>query len=82
MSMSSFDFIFVMVTYFEIYIIYVISSARSASPSLDELKYFSRHLERRMSRLIMVKNSGILPMSEGFMESESPCQVIFERSEY
>ena len=71
-----------MVTYFEIYIIYGISSDRSASPSLDELKYFSRHLERRMSRLIMVKNTGILPMSDGFMESQSPCQVILELSEY
>ena len=40
------------------------SSNRSVSPSLDELKHFSKHLERRMSRLIMVKNAGILSIMD------------------
>ena len=40
------------------------SSNRSVSPSLDELKHFSKHLERIMSRLIMVKNAGILSIMD------------------
>lgn len=59
-------------------ITYLCSSARSVSPSLDELKHFSKHLERRMSRLIMVKNAGILSLQDKEFNGTNSDQV-FQR---
>ena len=48
----------------KLFFLSIFTSARCVSPSLDELRHFSKHLERRMSRLIMVKNAGILTMQD------------------
>ena len=52
-----------------------IFSFRSISPSLQELKVFSKQLERRMSKLNIVENEDTLPNINAKMRSLSNDKV-------
>ena len=55
--------------------LFLIFSVRSFSPSLHELKAFSTQLERRMSRLNMVENEGIISTNEDTSRSSTSHKV-------